>query len=207
MPPLSAVPLRPEYRRAVGGRRLQDAEPPIGEAWICYAGSVVSAGAQAGATLGELAAQFGPELTGHRSAGDGARGPFSSSCWTPPTGSPCRCTPTTPRLAGWRATAPAAKRRPGTLDAAPGARIIAGLRPGSGRAALRRAVAGGGLLHLLCERAVAQGDTLLIPAGTVHAPGPGLLLYELQQMSDITYRLWDWTGPQRSSGRFTSNSP
>jgi mannose-6-phosphate isomerase len=36
------------------------------------------------------------------------------------------------------------------------------------------------------------GDLFDIPPGTVHAPGPGLLLYEIQQRSDLTYRVWDW---------------
>jgi mannose-6-phosphate isomerase len=37
-----------------------------------------------------------------------------------------------------------------------------------------------------------MGDVLFIPAGTVHAIGPGILLYEIQQSSDTTYRLYDW---------------
>lgn len=39
-----------------------------------------------------------------------------------------------------------------------------------------------------------------MPAGTVHALGPGLFLYEVQQTSDITYRVYDWDRPQ-SAGR------
>jgi mannose-6-phosphate isomerase len=39
---------------------------------------------------------------------------------------------------------------------------------------------------------VSAGDVLFIPAGTVHALGPGLLIYEIQQSSDTTYRLYDW---------------
>jgi mannose-6-phosphate isomerase len=38
-----------------------------------------------------------------------------------------------------------------------------------------------------------------MPAGTVHALGPGLLIYEVQQTSDITYRLYDWDRPQTAS--------
>ena len=44
---------------------------------------------------------------------------------------------------------------------------------------------------------VRPGDVIYIPAGTVHALGPGIQCYEIQQSSDVTYRLWDWgrTGP------------
>jgi len=42
---------------------------------------------------------------------------------------------------------------------------------------------------------VKAGDVIYVPAGTVHAIGPGILLYELQQTSDITYRLYDWDRP------------
>jgi mannose-6-phosphate isomerase len=48
------------------------------------------------------------------------------------------------------------------------------------------------LERLLVYANVAPGDVLFIPAGTIHALGPGILLYEIQQSSDTTYRLYDW---------------
>ncbi|HZQ36453.1 MAG TPA: type I phosphomannose isomerase catalytic subunit [Dehalococcoidia bacterium] len=197
MPSVAALPLLPEYRSRVwGGRRLRAAEPPIGEAWICYEGSVVAAGADAGATLGELAARNGPALCGSRAPDGGRRFPIllkllDTADWLSvqvhPNDAQAR------RLEGNEACGKTEAWH--VLDAAPAARVIAGMRPGTGKAALRRAVERGGPLPLLCEREVSPGDTLLIPAGTVHAPGPGLLLYEVQQMSDLTYRLWDWDRP------------
>ncbi|HLZ71530.1 MAG TPA: type I phosphomannose isomerase catalytic subunit [Dehalococcoidia bacterium] len=199
---LAAMLLLPEYRpRVWGGRRLKAADPPIGEAWICYEGSELGGGAQAGATLQELAARFGPALTGRRAPHGGKRFPIllkllDTADWLSiqvhPNDAQAR------RLEGREAIGKTEAWH--VLDAGAEARLIAGLRPGSSRGALRRALANGGLLPLLCERAVTPGDTLLIPAGTVHAPGPGLLLYEVQQMSDITYRLWDWDRPQ-TAGR------
>jgi mannose-6-phosphate isomerase len=198
----AALPVQPEYRpRVWGGRRLQEAEGPIGEAWICYEDSVISGGACAGETLGDLAARLGPALTGRRSPQGGVRFPIllkllDTADWLSvqvhPNDAQAR------RLGGNDASGKTEAWH--VLAAAPGARIIAGLRPGTSRAALRRAVADGELLNLLCDTEIAAGDTLLIPAGTVHAPGPGLLLYEAQQMSDITYRLWDWNRPQ-TAGR------
>ncbi|MEX1157885.1 MAG: class I mannose-6-phosphate isomerase, partial [Thermomicrobiales bacterium] len=46
------------------------------------------------------------------------------------------------------------------------------------------------------ETAVAAGEVYLVPAGTVHAIGAGVLLYEIQQASDVTWRLYDWGRPR-----------
>jgi mannose-6-phosphate isomerase len=78
------------------------------------------------------------------------------------------------------------------LDAAPGSRVYAGLKYGLGREELAREVARGRTelcLHWFEARA---GQCLFIPAGTVHALGAGLLVAEIQQSSDTTYRLFDW---------------
>ena len=54
---------------------------------------------------------------------------------------------------------------------------------------------GGATTSLLARHAVTAGDVLLLAAGTLHAVGPGVLLYEIQQPSDITYRVDDWGRP------------
>ena len=79
------------------------------------------------------------------------------------------------------------------ISAAPGARIVYGLRPGATRDMLRDALeAEQPIENLLRYVPVQAGDVFFIPAGTVHAVGAGILLYEIQQTSDITYRLYDW---------------
>ena len=79
------------------------------------------------------------------------------------------------------------------LDAEPGAVVYAGLRPGVQReafaAACREHGDVSGYLNALPVRA---GMTVVIPAGTVHAIGGGLLIYEIQQPSNVTFRLNDW---------------
>ena len=50
----------------------------------------------------------------------------------------------------------------------------------------------GGIVDILNEIEVKKGDTFFIPAGTVHAIGKGIVLLEIQQNSDATYRLYDW---------------
>lgn len=78
------------------------------------------------------------------------------------------------------------------LDAAPGSRIYAGLRRGIDEPALRATVARGTVLDCLHSFTPTAGDCLFLPAGTVHAVGGGVLLAEIQQTSDITFRLFDW---------------
>ena len=78
------------------------------------------------------------------------------------------------------------------LHAEPGARVIHGLRPGVDRSALREAIAGGTVQECLNRVAVRPGDAILVPAGTVHGILSGVVLVEIQQCSDTTYRIHDW---------------
>jgi mannose-6-phosphate isomerase len=79
------------------------------------------------------------------------------------------------------------------LDAAPGAKIALGLRPDTDRQAFEAAVRSGQRVADLLTWTTAQpGSTFLSPARTVHALGAGCLVYEIQQPSDVTYRLDDW---------------
>lgn len=78
------------------------------------------------------------------------------------------------------------------IDAEPDAKLYAGLKPGVDRAELANAVANGqteDCLHVLFPK---PGDCVFIPAGTLHALGEGLLVAEIQQASDCTFRLFDW---------------
>ncbi len=76
------------------------------------------------------------------------------------------------------------------LDAEPGAKIVYGVDT-QGRA-LRDIVEKGELEGCLHWEAVHSGDVFYIPSGTIHALGPGIQCYEIQQSSDATYRFWDW---------------
>lgn len=78
------------------------------------------------------------------------------------------------------------------LDAAPGAKIYKGVRPGVTREHLARAVAAGGLEELLHAVEASPGECHTLPSGTVHALGAGILVAEVQTPSDTTYRLFDW---------------
>jgi mannose-6-phosphate isomerase len=78
------------------------------------------------------------------------------------------------------------------IDAEPGSVLYAGLKPNVSRKDLADAIQAGKTeecLHAICPQA---GDCIFIPAGTVHALGAGLLVAEIQQASDCTFRLYDW---------------
>jgi len=78
------------------------------------------------------------------------------------------------------------------LDAEEGATIVYGVKHGIDRAALRLAVSEGRVESVLNYLPVKAGDTFFIPAGLVHAIGKGILLAEVQQNSDTTYRFYDY---------------
>jgi mannose-6-phosphate isomerase len=78
------------------------------------------------------------------------------------------------------------------LHAEPGAELIYGLKAGADRDAFQQAVAEDRSLDLLHRFPVAAGDVIFVPAGAVHALGPGVIVAEIQQNSDTTYRIYDW---------------
>lgn len=78
------------------------------------------------------------------------------------------------------------------IDAGPDSVLYAGLKAGVDRAALELGLREGDVERLLHRFSVRAGDCIFIPAGTVHAIGAGVLLAEIQQSSDLTYRLFDW---------------
>ncbi|MBE1445603.1 type I phosphomannose isomerase catalytic subunit [Paenibacillus sp. OAS669] len=78
------------------------------------------------------------------------------------------------------------------LDVKPGAKIIYGLNDGVTREQLAQAIEENRILDCLREIPVEAGDSFYIPAGTVHALGAGILVAEIQQNSDSTYRLYDY---------------
>ncbi|MDD4081719.1 MAG: class I mannose-6-phosphate isomerase, partial [Eubacteriales bacterium] len=79
------------------------------------------------------------------------------------------------------------------LDARPGARLVYGVRCGITRDALWQASRNGRAMEdALRYINVQRGDVLYIPSGTIHAVGAEVVLYEIQQSSDVTYRFYDW---------------
>ncbi len=82
------------------------------------------------------------------------------------------------------------------LSAVPGARVAIGLKRALTAAQLRSAIESGSISQLVQWKPVAEGDVISIPAGTIHAIGAGLVLAEIQQRSDSTFRLFDFGRPR-----------
>ena len=88
------------------------------------------------------------------------------------------------------------------LDAPEGSQLVYGIRPGTTLAELRAACEKGAAVEGLLRRVnVKPGDVCFIPAGCVHAIGAGIMLYEIQQSSDVTYRFYDWDRVDKNGSR------
>jgi mannose-6-phosphate isomerase len=190
--------LNPTYRDYVwGGKRLRPQAEITAEAWVVFEEDQVADGPYAGKTLAEVVELEGAALLGSQPmALTGKRFPLlikllDCARWLSlqvhPNDEQAR------RLAG-----------PGfygkteawyVVEADPGAQLISGFRPGVTRQAIQAAVGKKSILDIVESRNVKAGDTIFIPPGTMHALGPGLLIYEVQQSSDLTYRVYDWDRP------------
>ncbi|MHB8527093.1 MAG: type I phosphomannose isomerase catalytic subunit [Candidatus Acidiferrales bacterium] len=78
------------------------------------------------------------------------------------------------------------------ISARPGAEVRVGLKPGVDRESFRRAIADGSAEECVKRVPVQAGDAIFVPAGTVHTIGPGMTICEIQENSDITYRVFDF---------------
>ena len=78
------------------------------------------------------------------------------------------------------------------MSAESGARVALGLDRRLTSGQLRRAIADGSIAARIAWRGVSSGDVIDVPAGSIHAIGPGLVIAEIQQRSDTTYRLFDY---------------
>ena len=78
------------------------------------------------------------------------------------------------------------------LQARPGAEVLVGLKPEVTRESFARAIADGTAEDCLVHVPLRAGDAIFVPARTAHTIGPGLVLCEIQQNSDITYRVYDY---------------
>jgi mannose-6-phosphate isomerase len=200
-----SYPLRfePIYQyRLWGGRRLANllsvplpGDGPIGEAWILSDrddhSSRVANGPLKGRTIGQVLEQF-PEQTLGKSAQRFRRFPLllkfldaheMLSVQVHPTAANADLLPAgeTAKTEAWV-----------VLEAEPKSRIYAGLKPGTTADELRQALTNGGVADDLACFTPKPGDGVFIPAGTVHALGGGVVVFEIQQNSDVTFRLYDW---------------
>lgn len=196
--------LIPEYRDYVwGGSRLRPGLPRTAEAWIVYEGDRIATGAFAGKTLGDLAVERGPELLGTRATSKtGTRFPLLVKLLDCAAWLSLQVHPNDEQAVALEGPGNFGKTEAWhILEADTQATLIAGMRPGTSAATLQEAIRNGTLVEHTRSLSVQAGDTIFMPAGTIHALGPGLLVYEVQQTSDWTYRVYDWGRPETPTRR------
>ena len=201
LPPL--IQLAPVYRDYIwGGQRLRPGPGPTAEAWMIYeGGQVVNEHLPTGLTLAQAAAEYGEALLGKQAvARTGKRFSLLVKLLDSANWLSLQVHPDDPQAVELEGAGAFGKTEAWhVLEAAPGAQLIAGVRPGTDRAALTRAIQQGSILEWVQYQTVKAGDTVLMQPGTIHAIGPRLLLYEVQQSSNLTYRVYDWGRPQTPS--------
>ncbi len=199
---LNPLPMSPYLRTLVwGGDRLAGygkAVRPgdkVGESWEISGHrdglSRVASGPLAGRTLPELIAEFGADLVGTAVPLDRPF-PLLVKLIDAAEQLSVQVHPSDAYCAAHKLPDPGKPEAWYILEAAPGARIWKGLLPGTTRGKFEQLLAAGRLQECLRSFPAAAGDCIDLPAGVIHAIGAGILMAEVQQTSDLTYRAFDW---------------
>ena len=210
--PLYPLRFEPIYQyRLWGGRRLASllsaplpGDGPIGEAWVLsdrtdYQ-SLVANGPFKGQTLGQVMDQFRKQLMGKLSSRF-TRFPLllkfldahaMLSVQVHPSDAHPELIPAgdTAKTEAWV-----------VIEAEKGSHVYAGLRPGTNSGSLRQSLDDGIIANQLVCIAPKAGDAVFIPAGTVHTLGDDVVVFEVQQNSDVTFRLYDWGHVDAKTGQ------
>jgi mannose-6-phosphate isomerase len=210
--PLYPLRFEPIYQyRLWGGRRLGclltaplPGDGPIGEAWVLSDRddhqSRVSDGPLKGRTIAQLLAQF-PEQVMGTLAGRFRRFPLLLKFLDAREMLSVQVHPADTRTDLLPAGETGKTEAWVVLEAGPKSRIYAGLRPGVTEAGLRQAIANGGVADQLACITPQPGDAVFIPAGTVHSLGGDIVVFEVQENSDVTFRLYDWNHVDAKTGK------
>lgn len=195
----SLMKLAPEFRDYVwGGERLRPGHNPTAEAWVVWEGDMIESGELAGMTLGQAAAKYGASLLGQKAVlRTGLRFPLLVKLLDCAQWLSLQVHPNDEQALQLEGSNQFGKTEAWhVLESLPDAKLIAGVKPGTTSMELADSIRNGTVTEYSQYAAVSQGDTVFMPAGTLHALGPGLLIYEVQQTSDWTYRVYDWGRPQ-----------
>jgi mannose-6-phosphate isomerase len=204
--PVPPLALRPSLkRRPWGGDRLPAYWPtggaaadagtePVGEAWLAGPDAVVTGGPADGQALSALARGLGAAFVGTVPfAAYGARMPLLVKLLDAAEPLSVQVHPDDAYALREEAASGHLGKTEAwwVLEAMPDAHVWWGFARPVARAELERALAAGAVLPLLRRLPARAGDVIVNPAGTVHALGGGLVVYEVQQASDLTYRMDD----------------
>jgi mannose-6-phosphate isomerase len=190
MRPVSMPSVRPWAGVRLGGG--------IGELWLAGPGSNVDSPEFGRLTLDDLAARTGEALVGSRAIRRyGPRFPLLVKVIDAAAWLSLQVHPSDDVAAQLFGPGAVGKTEAWlVLDATAGASLITGPARALTQAALRGSIRDGTLDRAQCEeRAAEPGDAWVVPAGTIHAIGAGVLMYEIEQPSDLTFRISDWGRP------------
>lgn len=190
--------LIPEYRDYVwGSDRLRPGHSPTAEAWVVYEKDRIADGPFARRSLGDVAAELGADLLGQRAVEKtGLRFPVLIKLLDCAQWLSLQVHPNDAQALALEGPGFFGKTEAWyVVEADPGAEILCGLQTPVDREVFRAAIRESKILEYLRRMQVHAGETIFIKPGMIHALGPGLLIYEIQQTSDLTYRVWDWDRP------------
>ena len=191
--------LVPSYRDYIwGGNRLRPGYDPTAEAWVVWEEDQIESGPLAGKTLGEVASEFGEALLGAKAISrTGTRFPLLIKLLDCAQWLSLQVHPNDEQAVELEGPGQFGKTEAWhILEAQPNATLIAGLKPGTSAKMVADSIGDGTIIEHVHYANINSGDTVFMPAGTLHALGPGLLVYEVQQTSNWTYRVYDWGRPQ-----------
>lgn len=190
--------LEPTYRDYVwGGNRLRPEAEITAEAWVVYEENKIKTGQYAGKTLSEASEIEAESLLGSvPTALTGRRFPLLIKLLDCARWLSLQVHPNDELAAKLEGSGHFGKTEAWyVVDAEEDAELLSGLKEGVTHSQIDKAVGNQEILDLVIRRKVQSGDYLFMAPGTIHALGPGLLVYEVQQTSDITYRVYDWDRP------------
>jgi mannose-6-phosphate isomerase len=190
--------LEPKYRDYVwGGSRLKPGSSPVAEAWVVYESDTILSGALAGKTLAEAAESAPEALLGEKAIQTtGKRFPLLIKLLDCAQWLSLQVHPDNEMAVKLEGPGQFGKAEAWHfIETAPNAEILSGLKPGTTPQALAEAIRQHTVLQQMQHLYPKAGDSIFIHPRMIHALGPGLLVYEVQQTSDWTYRVWDWDRP------------
>jgi len=166
---------------------------PIGEVWLTGNDCHFAGGAYAGRKLGEAWPEMGPEWIGTRVRRD-APFPLLVKFIFPEEKLSIQVHPDDEYARRHESSAGGQGKTEMwyAVTARAGAEILVGLKPDVTPESFRQAIVAGSVEQCLERLAVHAGDVIFVPAGTAHTIGPGMVLCEIQEHSDITYRVFDY---------------
>ena len=202
MAQLTPFRLQPWFRTRIWGVRdlapwydYKVGDDPIGEVWLSGDDCTVDSGPLAGKTLSTVFAHHREDLLGVGS-GNVARFPLLMKVLFPQEKLSVQVHPDDALAAQYHDEPHGKTECWYALEAKPDAKVALGFREGVTPEKVRAAIEDQSLEELLNWIPVEKGDMIFVDAGTVHAIGPGLVLLETQQNSDMTYRLYDYGRPR-----------